>query len=174
MEIYNKFSINNSPKNDKEYNQKYYDYNKKSSINNNGNIHEEKLNNKKNSFPRNSSKDSSFKNPILNKETKYNNDLSKNELNNQIKKAINLFFESKKTNLENSKNNIERNSRNNLKDKTNNENIPYMFTSNSEYNNIYEKESQDFLTKINQLSQEINHINHIKNKSTDFKNKATP
>ena len=47
MEIYNKFNINNSPKNDKEYNQKYYDYNKKSSINNNGNIHEEKLNNKK-------------------------------------------------------------------------------------------------------------------------------
>ena len=96
MEIYNKFNINNSPKNDKEYNQKYYDYNKKSSINNNGNIHEEKLNNKKNSFPRNSSKDSSFKNPILNKETKYNNDLSKNELNNQIKKLLIYFLNQKK------------------------------------------------------------------------------
>ena len=42
-----------------------------------------------------------------------------------------------------------------------------MFTSNSEYKNAYEKESQDFLTKINQLSKEIN---QIKNKSSDFNN----
>ena len=171
MEICNNFNINNSPKNNIVYNQNYYNNNKNSSINNNDNVHDEKLNNQKSNFPKNSTNNSCFKSPIINKGTKYNNDLNKNELNNQIKKAINLFFDSKKTNFENTKNNIERNIRNNLKDKTN-ENIPYIFTSNSEYNNIYEKESLDFLTKINQISQEINHKNHIKNKSTDFKNKS--
>ena len=171
MEICNNFNINNSPKNYIVYNQKYYNNNNNSSINNNDNVHDEKLNNQKSNFPKNSTNNNCFKNPIINKGTKYNNDLNKNELNNQIKKAINLFFDSKKTNFENTKNNIERNTRNNLKDKTN-ENIPYIFTSNSEYNNIYEKESLDFLTKINQLSQEINHKNHINNKSTDFKNKS--
>ena len=180
MEICNKYNINNSPTNYIEYNQNYNHseeysinpniiiskYNKDSPINNNDNIYDDKLNNKQSIFQSNVNNNSSFKNPIINKEIKYNNDLKGNELNNQVKKAINLFFESKKANFENTKNDIERNTRNNLKDKTN-ENIHYMFTSNSPYKNIYEKESQDFLTKINQLSKEIN---HVKNKSFDFKN----
>jgi len=177
MEICNKYNINNSTTNYIEYNQNYnqsekYNINsniiksKNPPINNNVNIYDDKLNNKISNFQNNSTNNSSFKNSLINKEIKYNNDFKGNEINNQIKKAINLFFESKKSNFENTKNDIERSTLNNLKEKTN-ENIQYMFTSNSPYKNIYEKERQDFLTKINQLSKEIN---HVKNKSYDFKN----
>ena len=56
MEKYNKYNINNL-----EYNQKYYNNNKNSSINNIGNIHDEILNNKESNFQKNSTNNSPFK-----------------------------------------------------------------------------------------------------------------
>lgn len=81
MEIFNKYNINSSVKNNTEYNQKYYqskeyninpnliknNNNKNSSINNIGDIYDEKLDNKKSKFQKKTTNNSSFKEPIFKK-----------------------------------------------------------------------------------------------------------